>query len=206
MSRTHTHLGPATTSAARIRPMEKPPRMAVAPDFFQEGISKDLCFCSGPSHLVAFGKDVIEASPGPQGNSSRRGEGTKKSSLMGNWPCPRRASSSHALLPFKAESRNKRKGKGLSGCSVKVTESHHQLVALSRAGRYRRRHRYSIWQDHEAGAGPRSKVSSFRGPWSTGKWCAHTLPLDVGVHSPVCPCSQKVLFQVCWFPGSFEAE
>lgn len=31
---------------------------------FQEKINKDLGFCSSPSHLVAFGKDVIGANPG----------------------------------------------------------------------------------------------------------------------------------------------
>ena len=62
------------TSAAWIRPMDKPSGEAAAPDFFQEDISKDLCFCSSPSHLVAFGKDVRGASPGHKGIAAKVGK------------------------------------------------------------------------------------------------------------------------------------
>lgn len=39
----------------------------------QEDISKDLRFCSSPSHLVAFGKDVIGASQGHKGKAAKVG-------------------------------------------------------------------------------------------------------------------------------------
>lgn len=94
--------------------MDKPSGEAAAPDFFQEDISKDLCFCSSPSHLVAFGKDVRGASPGHKGIAAEVG-GNKESSLTGDRPSPGRASSSHAPLPFMAEPRNKRNANGLNG-------------------------------------------------------------------------------------------
>lgn len=86
---------------------------------------------------------------------------------------------------------------------AEVLKSQNHIISLwpcPEVGAYRQRHRESIQRDHEAGAGPRSKVSSFRGLRSTGK-CAHTLPVVMGVHSPVDPCSQTTVPGLLGFQG-----
>lgn len=70
----YTHLGLMATPSCWIRPMDKPWEEAAAPDFSKRILARIYVSAQAPSHLIAFGKDFIGASPGPQGNCSKSGE------------------------------------------------------------------------------------------------------------------------------------
>lgn len=61
---------------------------------------------------------------------------------------------------------------------------------------------FSILWDHEAGAGDRSKVSSLRGQWSTGK-VVHTSRWVWVSGVPYVHAVRDYCFRLAGFPGSF---
>ena len=94
--------------------MDGPLGEATAPDFSKRILARIYASAQAPSHPVAFGKDVTGTSPGPRGIAAK--VGNEQRQYVDRQPALSREDlSSHTPLPFKAESRNKRKGNVLSG-------------------------------------------------------------------------------------------
>lgn len=89
--------------------MDKPQGEATAPDFSKRILARIYVSVQDPSHLVAFGKDVIGASPSHRGivakvGSEQREHVDRQPAFSWENLSPR------TLLPFKAEPRNKERG------------------------------------------------------------------------------------------------
>lgn len=82
--------------------MDKPLGEVTAPDFSRRILARIYVSAQAPSHLVAFGKDVIGASPGHRGIAAK--VGNEQREHVDRQPALSREDlSPHTPLPFKAE-------------------------------------------------------------------------------------------------------
>lgn len=89
--------------------MDKPLGEAPAPDSSKRIVARMYVSVPAPSHLVAFGKDLIGASPGHRGIAANMGN-EQRERIDRQLALSREDSSPRMPLPFKAEPRNKEKG------------------------------------------------------------------------------------------------
>lgn len=105
----YPHLGLTTILSAQVSPMDKLLGEATAPDFSKRILARIYVSAQAPSHLVAFGKDVIGASPGHRGKAAKGGN-EQRERIDRQLALSREDLSPRMPLPFKAEPRNKEKG------------------------------------------------------------------------------------------------
>lgn len=105
----YPHLGLTAILSSQVSPMDKPLGETTDPDFSKRILARIYVSAQAPSHLVAFGKEVIGASPGHRGTRAKVGS-EQRECIDRQLALSREDLSPCMPLPFKAEPRNKEKG------------------------------------------------------------------------------------------------